>query len=95
MKMYKMMRNIHLWLGLVLALFILLEACTGLLQAEPWLLGMGEEEMHEHFTNALHEGRLGDVSVKWVIDTTAVGLIVLTLTGIYLSVPLLKSRRGR
>lgn len=95
MKYLKTMRNIHLWIGLILAIFICIEAFTGLLQAEPWLMGLDEDHLQGHFTNRLHEGKLGHLNIKWLIDMTAAGLIILTITGVYLSVPLLKTRRKK
>lgn len=95
MKYLKTMRNIHLWIGLILAVFIFIEAFTGLLQAEPWLMGVDEEHLQGHFTNQIHEGKLGQLNMKWLIDVTAAGLILLTVTGVYLSVPFLKIRRKR
>lgn len=95
MKHIRQVRDLHLWVGIILSVFILAESVTGLIQAEPWLIGADEVQMHDdhgsfaHFTNALHEGKVGSVTFKWIIDSTAIGLIVLTLTGIYLALPLL------
>ncbi|STO36655.1 Uncharacterised protein [[Flavobacterium] thermophilum] len=33
------MRNLHLWIGLISSIFLLVEAVTGLLLSEPWLIG--------------------------------------------------------
>jgi hypothetical protein len=99
MRYTKLARNVHLWVGVVLSVFILIEACTGLIQAEPWIIGTDESQLHDnltsfaHFTNSVHEGKIGTINLKWVIDITAIGLIILTLTGIYLSVPFLRSRK--
>lgn len=100
MKYVRRVRALHLWLGIILAIFILVEAVTGLIQAEPWLIGADEAQLHDnhgsfaHFTNALHEGKIGSFTCKWIIDATALGLIVLTLTGIYLAWPLLRHKTG-
>ncbi len=47
------MRNLHLWIGLISSIFLLVEAVTGLLLSEPWLIGQTERgEMHR----AMQEG---------------------------------------
>jgi hypothetical protein len=38
----KKIRNLHLWIGLFTSLFILVEAVTGLLMVEPWLMGASQ-----------------------------------------------------
>ncbi len=37
-------RNLHLWIGLFTSLLILIEAVTGLLMLEPWLMGAGRPQ---------------------------------------------------
>jgi hypothetical protein len=41
----------------------------------------------------LHEGRLGNMDIRWAIDIVAISMIFLTLSGIYLSVKLLRAQR--
>jgi hypothetical protein len=43
----------------------------------------------------LHQGRLGEWNIKWLIDLAAIGMIILTLTGIYIAIPLLRARIDR
>ena len=43
----------------------------------------------------LHEGRIGNTDVKWLIDLTAVALMILTGTGIYLSFKVLAAENKR
>ncbi|MEW9699375.1 PepSY-associated TM helix domain-containing protein [Paenibacillus sp. SI8] len=40
----------------------------------------------------LHEGKIGQTNVKWLIDLTALGMIVLTATGIMLSIKTLRAQ---
>lgn len=43
----------------------------------------------------LHEGRIGNTDVKWLIDLTAVAMMFLTGSGIYLSIQILRADRKR
>jgi hypothetical protein len=124
--MFATIRKIHLWVGLILAVFLLVEAITGLILAEPWLVGQAshqgppriiEKEQSSGVKNnlppeeiaqrsdikrdssspfsiakGLHEGRIASVNLKWLVDLVAIGIIILTITGIYLSVTLLSLR---
>ncbi|MCL6477812.1 MAG: PepSY domain-containing protein [Peptococcaceae bacterium] len=42
------------------------------------------------FVKNLHAGRVGDTNVSFLLDIVAVGLIILTITGIILSIKALK-----
>ena len=158
----KKTRNLHLWIGLICSVFLLLEAITGLLLTERWLMGMGghSHSSHEHahggahheqlnmmdavkkasesgafsmdevgvvmnhgmymvrlndkdgtlvtiapdgtvvkkevnkfasFVRAIHVGKLG-LWNRLMIDIAALAIIVLTGTGIYLSVKILRAQ---
>jgi hypothetical protein len=39
-----------------------------------------------NFIRGLHEGQINGLNVKWLVDVTAIGLIVLTVTGISMSI---------
>ncbi|WML39253.1 PepSY-associated TM helix domain-containing protein [Neobacillus sp. OS1-2] len=43
----------------------------------------------------LHEGRIGNTNIKWLIDLTALAMIVLTGSGIYLSSKVLRAEGKR
>ncbi|WP_413306815.1 PepSY-associated TM helix domain-containing protein [Bacillus sp. 1P10SD] len=43
----------------------------------------------------LHEGRIGNTDVKWLIDLTAIAMIFLTGSGIYLSLKVLRVGKKR
>ncbi|CUH94682.1 hypothetical protein P22_0748 [Propionispora sp. 2/2-37] len=121
-------RKLHMWLGLILSIFLLLEAFTGLILAEPGLIGAtknhppqrsGVKTVQETppsdltagnnpnisktvpastgvlslpMLKELHQGMIGNQNFRWIIDITAIGMILLTITGLYLSVPLLTKR---
>lgn len=128
--MNQLVRKIHLWVGLILAVLILIEAVTGLILAEPWLVGQDKtqrpqveqsqrtEQLNKPgdknaapggqfatmdkkpaassafgLAKGLHQGKLGTLNLKWLASLTAIGLIILTLTGLYIAIPLLKARR--
>ncbi|KFZ42963.1 PepSY domain-containing protein [Anoxybacillus flavithermus] len=151
----KKTRDLHLWIGLICSVFLLLEAVTGLLLTERWLMGMGGHSHggHEHaqlnmidavkkasesgafsmdevgvvmnhgmymvrlndkdgtlvtiapdgtvvkkevnkfasFVRAIHVGKLG-LWNRLMIDAAAISIIILTGTGIYLSVKILRAQ---
>jgi hypothetical protein len=134
----KKTRQFHLWIGLICSVFILIEAVTGLLMMEPWLLGEAKGPQRGEFnqqirqqqsanpTNGsgavdgisapangnfgprreggtgisgfirnLHQGRIGGTDVGWVIDLAAIGMIVLTATGIVLSTKTLAAQSAQ
>ena len=133
MLIYQTARKLHLWLGLILAIILLIEAIIGLILAEPRLVGQeknqmppvrqstsqaqqtspgdkgllthGQEQVQANtkpvvsgvfgIAKGLHQGKIGNLNLKWIIDLAAIGLIILTLTGIYLSIPFLKTQRKK
>jgi len=129
----KKIRNLHLWIGLLTSFLILIEAVTGLLMVEPWLIGAGRPAAEHRatlektaagevsveagfgsggmgagrrfnpagqgnsimsFVKNLHSGRIGGTDVSLLLDIIAVGLIILTITGMVLSVKALKTNSG-
>lgn len=119
-------RQLHLWIGLLTSVLILIEAVTGLLMNEPWLMGLNkpspeqhveyeqvqtdgfsegegvEEERHFNpseqgnsmlgVVRNLHAGRIGDKNVRFLLDIISLGLIVLTITGITMSIKRLRAQ---
>lgn len=121
--MYQTARKLHLWIGLILSIFILVEAVTGLILAEPWLVGQASSQMQPPgiqqdeqrdnvkqlppregvrsapsgmvgFSKGLHQGKVGSTDFKWIIGLTAIGLVILTLTGLYIAIPILRVKNG-
>lgn len=138
--MFRKMRNLHLWIGLITSVIILMEAVTGLMLAHPSLMGMQSRapimEKNSQFTSSgnqsmttadqgtttanqsttsqnsnpntegsrkpeagnslmgvvkgLHAGKIGNLNIQWVIDLSAISMIILTISGIYLSVRILR-----
>lgn len=43
----------------------------------------------------LHEGRIGNTDVKWLLDLVAIAMMALTGTGVYLSINVLRAERKR
>jgi hypothetical protein len=154
----KKLRRAHLWIGLIASIFIFMEALTGLLMNEPWLIGQttvesgpgnfqmgqfyqgqnrqgtmggtgqanGQTQGQTGFTGNgqfqgrqrfggngnftpgmrggasqgivgtirnLHQGRIGNTDIKWLIDLVALAMICLTGTGVYLSIKVLGAER--
>jgi uncharacterized iron-regulated membrane protein len=158
--MVKKTRNLHLWIGLITSIFLFIEAATGLLLTERWLMGMSGHHSHHHSHNhgmeseklhiidavkkasetgafnlqdvgvimnhgmymvklnddkgtlitispsgtivskeanslasivrGLHVGQLGDVNFRWMLDIASISILILTATGIYLSIKILR-----
>lgn len=130
--MYRIARKLHLWVGLILAIILLIEAITGLILAEPWIVGQGQRQMNparqsanteqinsQHtgrpaqgekrtpegtkpaassafgIAKGLHQGKIGNINAKWLVDLAAIGLIILTLTGVYIAIPILRAQQKR
>ncbi|MEH7107321.1 PepSY-associated TM helix domain-containing protein [Bacillus sp. JJ1764] len=55
----------------------------------------GQSQSLMGIIRGLHEGRIGNTDVTWLIDLVAVALIFLTGTGIYLSVKILAAEKKR
>jgi hypothetical protein len=47
------------------------------------------------FIRNLHEGRIGSTNIKWVLDIVAIGMMILTITGIVMSTKTLAAQRVR
>lgn len=114
--LYQAVRKVHLWVGLVLAVVLLVEAMTGLILAEPGWFGEVKQKPPGiqaatkgtqgqaapegaksapgvyGLAKGLHQGKVGALDLTWVVDVSAVGLVVLTLTGVYLAIPVLRPR---
>lgn len=133
-------RQLHLWIGLLTSVIVLVESVTGLLLAEPWMMGAsartrptmeqgmqppdnstgntqvagasgepgqrfgrgagsggnfpggGEQNSLMGFVKNLHAGRIGNTNVQFLASISAVAMIILTITGIVLSVRILSGK---
>lgn len=47
------------------------------------------------FAKGLHQGKIGNLDLKWLVNLAGLGIIVLTLTGIYMSIVHRQMRRIR
>jgi hypothetical protein len=114
---YRVVRKVHLWVGLVLAVVLVVEAVTGLILSEPALFGVqkspgrppGLVQQQGHglqragdasegvysLAKGLHQGRVGDLDLKLVIDLSGVGLALLTVTGVYMEAVCLRAGKRR
>ncbi|MGG3467458.1 PepSY-associated TM helix domain-containing protein [Neobacillus pocheonensis] len=60
--------------------------------------GPGGENSQGSFMSiikGLHEGRIGTTNIKWLIDLTAIAMIFLTGSGIYLSIKVLGVKKRK
>jgi hypothetical protein len=48
-----------------------------------------------NFIRNLHQGRIGNTDISWVMDITAIGMIILTITGIVMSTKILAAQSVR
>lgn len=133
----KKCRQLHLWIGLLTSLLILIEAVTGLIMVEPWLIGANMPSMEQRvqldrteaggaasgreasefkgaaqgevtqggsaknyggqnnmmgFIKALHAGKVSNANLSVLLDIAAIALIILTSTGIILTIRTLKAQ---
>jgi hypothetical protein len=49
----------------------------------------------EGIIKGLHVGRLGNMDITWAIDAAAISIIFLTVSGIYLSIKILRADKKR
>ncbi|MDP4084367.1 MAG: PepSY-associated TM helix domain-containing protein [Bacillota bacterium] len=162
----KKVRRAHLWIGLIASVFLFVEAFTGLILNEPWLVGQSQANAFEsgqgfgargnfqpgqfnqnqgnqgsnstdlgqgnsnnfqgqggfrgnrqfggangNYRNGnfagfrgnqnsfmgiirqLHQGRIGNTNIKWIMDLAAIALMFLTGSGIYLSIKVLRAEK--
>lgn len=108
--------------------FLFIEALTGLILAEPWLVGQESKQLHSRgfqqnleqgeapglrgsakqsasesqsgfnayvFAKELHRGKVGNVELNWLLDFLSISLMILTLTGVYISIPILRRRKKK
>lgn len=165
----KKVRRAHLWIGLIASVFLFIEAFSGLLLNEPWLVGQkstnsfvggqgfgargnfqpgqfkqnqgnqgnssldqgqgaqgnsgnfqgqggfrgngqfggqngfpgngnfrglrGNQNSFMGIIRQLHDGRIGTVNIKWIMDLAAIALMFLTASGIFLSIKVLLAEK--
>lgn len=116
-------RQLHLWIGLVLAFVLLVEAVTGLMLAEPKLFGQqadrppgqlqtpgthqekgvadlspptrekGQDPSSLFNAKGIHKGIVGGYDLGWLISVSAIGLMLLIITGLILAIPRFRKKR--
>ncbi|HYA15633.1 MAG TPA: hypothetical protein VEF33_14950, partial [Syntrophales bacterium] len=68
MQYHSIIKKIHTYVGMVLAPFILLEAITGLILVEPWLIGDELSDSSLTLLNTiemLHQGEIINLNFPW------------------------------
>lgn len=117
--MFRKFRQAHLWIGLISSILLFIEAGTGLLLMEPWMLG-GSSERHYNFLDRSSFNQTGDHGgiqggiqnetqnppgdtnnnggnlrerVRFPGGSSAVSILFLTATGIYLSLKTIRAQR--
>ncbi|WML44124.1 PepSY-associated TM helix domain-containing protein [Neobacillus sp. PS3-40] len=157
-------KRAHLWIGLIASVLIFIEAFSGLLMNEPWLIGqterglleggqgfgargnfqtgqfnqgqnfqgstsqdagkgtfgngqtqgqnrfrgngqfqgrfggqdgakLGNQSSFMGILRSLHEGKFGNVNIKWLMDLAALAMMFLTGSGVYLSIKILRAEK--
>lgn len=115
----RIVRKIHLWVGILLSLILLCEGLTGFILAEPGMFAQPAPEIYprqsgeqnaqtelmsprpgeRNIANAprernsilttarmLHEGRIGNLNLRWLVALSGIGMAVLSLTGLYMAI---------
>lgn len=127
--LYRTMRKVHLWVGLALAVFVLIEAVTGLILLAPeaehgqrqaptekTVSYLAQEKLPSAedpgrkgterpaagtrpepsgvygLAKSLHQGKIGNVNLTWLVALSGTGIVILTVTGTYLAVCTLRAR---
>ncbi len=55
----------------------------------------GQGNSIRSFVKNLHAGRIGNTDVSFLLDIVAIALIILTITGMSMSIKILKAQRNR
>ena len=79
----KILRTIHIITGLCGALFILIQAITGLLLNNKWIIGFDTPSAAsaQKFIQGLHTGTISSPS-GWIVNLIGLALLVLVTTGV-------------
>jgi hypothetical protein len=64
------------------------------MEADGRLNQAGQGTSFASFVKGLHSGRIGGTDISIILDIVAVGLIIMTVTGMVLTVKALKRRRA-
>jgi hypothetical protein len=83
---------------MICSLFLLMESVSGLLMSEPWLIGgktdRGQIDLNFNAGDlSSSSGNVGGTNPRILVDLTTIGIMILTLTGIIMSVLALRARR--
>jgi hypothetical protein len=93
--MYKIIKMIHLCAGVIGSILIFIMAVTGILLNHRSLIGYSSdvEIQLQDFLYGLHTGIVDDVSFIWLTDLGAICMIILSITGIWLWIKQLLSKK--
>jgi hypothetical protein len=94
--MYRVLKMIHVCTGVIGAILIVIMAVTGILLNHRSFIGYSSniEIQLQEFLFGLHTGIVGHVSFIWLTDLGAICMIILSVTGIWLWIKQLLSKKA-
>jgi hypothetical protein len=95
--MFRFIRIIHRFTGIIGSIIVLVMAITGLLLNHRSLIGYNSplEFKLQQFIFSLHSGSINNVSFVWITDLGAICMIVFSVTGISMWVNVQRRKKPR
>jgi hypothetical protein len=95
--MYRTIKRVHRLAGIIGIIPIFMMAITGILLNHPSLIGYNSETTMklQKFVYAIHSGTLGGISIVWITDLSAICMLILSVTGLWMVIKTTKIKRNK